>query len=62
MTSFGRHIHSWIAENFFWDMDTAPALVTALAAPAVPYNAPEETAFYPTADDIYTTLERFSRE
>jgi 2-oxoisovalerate dehydrogenase E1 component len=43
-------------------MDTAPALVTALAAPAVPYNAPEETAFYPTADDIYTTLERFSRE
>ncbi len=62
LTSFGRHIHSWIAENFFWDMDTAPALVTAIAAPAAPYNAPEETAFYPTADNIYATLERFSRE
>ncbi len=62
LTSFGRHIHSWIAENFFWDLDTAPVLVTAVAAPAVPYNAPEETEFYPTADNIVATLERFNRE
>lgn len=62
LTSFGRHIHSWISENFFWDLDTAPVLVTAIAAPAAPYDAPEETRFYPTADHIYTTLERFSRE
>jgi 2-oxoisovalerate dehydrogenase E1 component len=62
LTSFGRHIHSWIAENFFWDLDTAPVLVTAVAAPAAPYNAPEETEFYPTADNIVATLERFNRE
>ncbi len=62
LTSFGRHIHSWIAENFFWDLETAPVLVKALAAPAVTYDAPEETAYYPTADDVYATLERFSRE
>ena len=62
LTSFGRHIHSWIAENFFWDLDTAPALVTAIAAPAAPYDAPEETGFYPTAEHIYAALERFSRE
>ena len=61
-TSFGRHIHSWIAEHCFWKLDNAPALIQAVAAPAAPYNAPEETAFYPTADDIYATLERFSRE
>ncbi|MGE5333395.1 MAG: transketolase C-terminal domain-containing protein, partial [Nitrososphaerota archaeon] len=62
LTSFGRHIHSWIAENFFWDLDMAPELVRAIAGPAAPYNAPEETGFYPTADHVYATLERFSRE
>ena len=62
LTSFGRHIHSWITENHFWDLDTAPVLLTGIAAPATPYDAPEETAFYPTADDVYATLERFSRE
>ena len=61
-TSFGRHIHSWIAENFFWSLDNAPALISALAAPAVAYNAPEETAFYPTAADVERVLEQFARE
>ncbi|MEO7002842.1 MAG: thiamine pyrophosphate-dependent enzyme [Ktedonobacterales bacterium] len=61
-TSFGRHIHSWIAENFFWSLDNAPALVSALAAPAVAYNAPEETAFFPTAADVERVLEQFARE
>ncbi|MGZ3675856.1 MAG: transketolase C-terminal domain-containing protein, partial [Ktedonobacterales bacterium] len=61
-TSFGRHIHSWIAENCFWKLDNAPVLIKAVAAPAAPYNGPEESAFYPTADDIVHTLEQFSRE
>ncbi len=62
LTSFGRHIHSWITENFFWQLDNPPALITAIAAPAAPYNAPEETAFYPTADDILKALEQLARE
>src|SRR5262249_44846206 len=62
LTSFGRHVHSWITQNFFWDLDMAPELVTAVAAPAAPYNAPEKTAFYPTAEDIYATLYRFNRD
>ncbi|MGZ3666170.1 MAG: thiamine pyrophosphate-dependent enzyme, partial [Ktedonobacterales bacterium] len=61
-TSFGRHIHSWIAENCFWKLDNAPVLIKAVAAPAAPYNGPEESAFYPTADDIVHALEQFSRE
>jgi 2-oxoisovalerate dehydrogenase E1 component len=62
LTSFGRHIHSWITENFFWDLDNPPAFISAIAAPAAPYNAPEETAFYPTADDIQQALEQLARE
>jgi 2-oxoisovalerate dehydrogenase E1 component len=62
LTSFGRHIHSWITENFFWQLDNAPVLISAVAAPAAPYNAPEEVAFYPTADDIQRALERLARE
>jgi 2-oxoisovalerate dehydrogenase E1 component len=62
LTSFGRHIHSWITENFFWDLDNPAALISAIAAPAAPYNAPEETAFYPTADDIQQALEKLARE
>ncbi|HEX8730545.1 MAG TPA: thiamine pyrophosphate-dependent enzyme [Ktedonobacterales bacterium] len=62
LTSFGRHIHSWIAENLFWQLDTAPTLITALAAPAVPYDAPEESAYYPTAEDVERALERYTRE
>jgi 2-oxoisovalerate dehydrogenase E1 component len=62
LTSFGRHIHSWITENFFWDLDNPAALISAIAAPAAPYNAPEETAFYPTADDIQQALEKLAHE
>lgn len=61
-TSFGRHIHSWIAQNFFWDMDNAPVLISSVAAPPAPYDAPEETAFYPSAEDIEKALDRFARE
>ncbi len=57
LTSFGRHIHSWIAQNFFWSLDNAPVLLTALAAPAAPYDGPEESAFYPTAETIQRALE-----
>jgi 2-oxoisovalerate dehydrogenase E1 component len=56
LTSFGRHIHSWITERCFFDLDAAPVLIRAVAAPAAPYNGPEETAFYPTAKDIEDAL------
>lgn len=62
LTSFGRHIHSWIAQNCFWQLDNPPALISAIAAPSAPYSGPEETAFYPTAEDIQRSLEQFTRE
>ncbi|HZC05536.1 MAG TPA: thiamine pyrophosphate-dependent enzyme [Ktedonobacterales bacterium] len=62
MTSFGRHIHSWIAQNCFWQLDVPPALISAIAAPSAPYNGPEETAFFPSAVDIERTLERFTQQ
>ncbi len=52
LTSFGRHVHSWIVQHCFYDLDSTPAFISALAAPAAPYNAPEETAFYPAARTI----------
>jgi pyruvate/2-oxoglutarate/acetoin dehydrogenase E1 component len=61
-TSFGRHIHSWIAENFFWKLDNAPLYVSAIAAPAAPYDGPEETAFYPTAENVAQALAQLARE
>ncbi len=61
-SSFGRHIHSWITEQCFWNLDGPPALIRAVAAPAAPYNAPEETAFYPTAQDIEDALVRLTRQ
>jgi len=62
LTSFGRHIHSWITERCFFDLDAAPALIRAVAAPAAPYNGPEETAFYPTAKDIEDALVRLAHD
>jgi 2-oxoisovalerate dehydrogenase E1 component len=62
LTSFGRHIHSWITENFFWQLDNPPAIITAIAAPAAPYNAPEESAYFPTAEDVERALERLASE
>jgi 2-oxoisovalerate dehydrogenase E1 component len=61
-TSFGRHIHSWIGENCFWNLDGPPILIRAVAAPAAPYNAPEETAFYPSAQDVEDALVRLTRQ
>ncbi|GCE12566.1 alpha-ketoacid dehydrogenase subunit alpha/beta [Tengunoibacter tsumagoiensis] len=51
-TSFGRHIHSWIIEHCFYDLDVTPAFISALAAPAAPYNGPEEMGFFPSATTI----------
>ncbi len=48
LTSFGRHVHSWIVQNCFYDLDSTPSFISALPAPPAPYNAPEEKAFYPT--------------
>jgi 2-oxoisovalerate dehydrogenase E1 component len=62
LTSFGRHIHSWITERCFFDLDAAPVLIRAVAAPAAPYNGPEETAFYPTAKDIEDALVHLARD
>jgi len=57
LTSFGRHIHSWIVEHCFYDLDGVPAFVSALPSPAAPYNGPEETAFLPSAKTIEEKLE-----
>ncbi|GHO45606.1 alpha-ketoacid dehydrogenase subunit alpha/beta [Ktedonospora formicarum] len=51
-TSYGRHVHSWIVQNCFYDLDTTPTFISAVPGPAAPYNAPEEVAFYPTAKTI----------
>ena len=62
LTSFGRHIHSWIAQRFFWRLDNAPILLTGIAAPAAPYNGIEESAYYPTAENIVSALEQLATE
>jgi 2-oxoisovalerate dehydrogenase E1 component len=62
LTSFGRHIHSWIVQNCFYDLDATPAFISALRAPAAPYNAPEEIAFYPTAKTIEAKIEELLAE
>jgi len=62
LTSFGRHIHSWITQNCFYDLDSTPAFISALPAPAAPYNAPEETAFFPTAQTIEKRIEELLAE
>ncbi|MFI5271550.1 MAG: thiamine pyrophosphate-dependent enzyme [Ktedonobacterales bacterium] len=62
LTSFGRHIHSWIAQNFFWKLDAEPVYVSAIAAPSAPYNGPEEMCFFPSADNVLAALEHLARE
>jgi 2-oxoisovalerate dehydrogenase E1 component len=62
LTSFGRHVHSWIAQHLFYDLDATPILIAAAAAPPAPYNGPEEGAFFPTAADIGRALEQLARE
>ncbi|HLZ57123.1 MAG TPA: thiamine pyrophosphate-dependent enzyme [Ktedonosporobacter sp.] len=56
LTSYGRHIHSWIVENCFYDLDGTPAFISAVRGPAAPYNAIEETAFFPSAITIEAKL------
>lgn len=62
LTSFGRHLHSWVVQNCFYDLDCTPALIAALPAPPAPYNAPEETAFYPTASTIEARIGELLQE
>jgi len=62
LTSFGRHIHSWIVQHCFYDLDATPAFISAVPAPAAPYNAPEEMAFYPSAKTIEQKLEELLGE
>lgn len=57
LSSFGRHVHSWVVQNCFYDLDCTPAFISAVAAPSAPYNAPEELAFYPTARTIEKKIE-----
>jgi 2-oxoisovalerate dehydrogenase E1 component len=57
LTSFGRHIHSWIVEHCFYDLDGSPAFISAVPAPAAPYNGPEEKAFFPSARTIEQKIE-----
>lgn len=57
LNSFGRHVHSWIVEHCFYDLDGTPAFISAVPAPAAPYNAAEETAFYPSARPIEEKIE-----
>lgn len=62
LTSFGRHIHSWIVEHCFYDLDGTPAFVSAIKAPAAPYDAQEESAFFPSAVTIQDKLEALLAE
>ncbi|HEU5199567.1 MAG TPA: thiamine pyrophosphate-dependent enzyme [Ktedonobacterales bacterium] len=62
LAPFARHVHSWITQKLFWDLDATPEVIAAAPAPAAPYNAPEELAFYPTSQDIYQALMRLVRE
>ncbi len=56
LSSFGRHIHSWIVEHCFYDLDGTPKFIAALPAPAAPYSAPEESVFFPSSATIEAQL------
>lgn len=62
LTSFGRHLHSWIVQHCFYDLDSTPAFISALPAPPAPYNGIEETAFYPTAQTIEAKIAELLHE
>ena len=62
LTSFGRHLHSWVVQNCFYDLDCTPALISAQPAPPAPYNGPEEIAFFPTASTIEKTITTLLQE
>jgi len=56
MTSFGRHVHSWIVQHCFYDLDCVPAFISAIAAPPAPYDESEEQVFYPTSQTIEAAI------
>ncbi|MGH2480401.1 MAG: transketolase C-terminal domain-containing protein, partial [Ktedonobacteraceae bacterium] len=62
LTSFGRHLHSWIVQHCFYDLDSTPAFISALPATQAPYNGQEETAFYPTAQTIEARIAELLQE
>jgi 2-oxoisovalerate dehydrogenase E1 component len=62
LTGFGRYIHSWIVQHCFYDLDCTPAFIAAVAAPAAPYNAVEETVFFPTAKTIEAKIDELLAE
>jgi 2-oxoisovalerate dehydrogenase E1 component len=62
LSSYGRHVHSWIVEHCFYDLDGTPRFISAVAAPSAPYNDPEERAFFPSAALIETQLEQLLAE
>lgn len=62
LAPFARHVHSWITQKLFWELDSTPEVIAALPGPAAPYNAPEELAFYPTSQHIYQAITRLMRE
>jgi 2-oxoisovalerate dehydrogenase E1 component len=49
-------------QNCFYDLDCTPAFISALPAPAAPYNGPEETAFFPTSKTIEEQIEELLQE
>jgi len=60
-TTFGRHIHSWIVQHHFDEMDLPAAFISGKGnIPSVPYDGPEEMAFYPTSRDIEAVLINFA--
>jgi 2-oxoisovalerate dehydrogenase E1 component len=60
-SSFGRYVHSWIVQHHFHEMDLPPAFICGKGnIPSVPYNGPEERAFYATSEDIADVLTHFA--
>ncbi|GCF10558.1 alpha-ketoacid dehydrogenase subunit alpha/beta [Dictyobacter arantiisoli] len=62
LTSFGRHLHSWIVQHCFYDLDGTPAFISALPAPPAPYSTAEEEVFYPTASTIEAKINELLAE
>lgn len=62
LTSFGRHLHSWVSQHCFYDLDCTPAFISALPAPPAPYNGAEEMAFFPTASTVEAKINEMFQE
>ncbi len=59
--NYGRYVHSWIVQHHFEDMDMPAAFICGKGnVPSVPYDGPEEMAFYPTSKDIEAVLINFA--